>query len=210
MLKAVCGESYFDYWVYFPKDYDAKTKYPLVFFLHGAGERGNDLKLVLRYGIPKLLNDGLEYGAVVVSPQCKADITWTSQSEKLREFLAFVIDKYNVDEDAVSITGLSMGGFGTWQMICDYPELFSAAAPICGGGMSWRADRITHLPIRIFHGEKDTDVDSFYSKDFYRRLKQYNASDVELFLYPNIGHGSWVQAYEQTDLLDWLISKRRS
>lgn len=209
MLREVYGESHFNYWVYLPKEYDAAKKYPLVLFLHGSGERGDDLSLLLRHGVPKLLNAGFDYGAVVISPQCKPDITWTSQSEKIREFLAYAIEKYSIDEDAVSITGLSMGGFGTWQVICDYPELFSAAAPICGGGMSWRAGRISHLPIRIYHGEKDNDVDVFYSKDFYRRLKLCNASDVELFLYPDVGHNSWTRAYEQTDLLDWLISKRR-
>jgi len=209
MQRSIYGESGFDYLLYLPRTYDPEKKYPLVLFLHGANERGDDLSELLRYGLPKMLGNGFDYEAVVVSPQCKAGFTWNSQTEKLREFLAFVIGKYNIDEDAVSVTGLSMGGFGTWQMICDYPGLFSAAAPICGGGMPWRADTIAHLPIRIFHGEKDTDVDPFYSKDFYRKLKECNAEDVEIFLYPDVAHKSWDPAYEESDLLDWLVSQRR-
>ncbi len=209
MLKAVYGESDFDYWVYTPEGYDPKKEYPLIFFLHGAGERGDDLPLVLRFGLPKMLRNGYECEAVIVCPQCKANMTWNSQIERVRKFLGEIMEKYSIDEDAVSVTGLSMGGFGTWQMICDYPDLFSAAAPVCGGGMPWRADVIKHLPIRIFHGEEDADVDPFYSKDFYEKLKKCGAEDVEIFLYPNVKHNSWVQAYEQSDLIPWLISKRR-
>ena len=120
-----------------------------------------------------------------------------------------MISKYSIDENAISITGLSMGGFGTWQTIMDYPSLFSAAAPVCGGGMAWRADVIADLPIRIYHGEADDVVDVFYSKDMYRALKVNDATDVNLILYRDKGHDLGNAVYGQTDLIDWLISERR-
>ena len=210
MQQSIYGESHFDYLVYLPKEYDGTKKYPLVFFLHGAGERGSDLELLKKIAVPKIFERDLDYPGVVVSPQCRIDRTWTSQAEKIYDFLQWIIKKYNIDEDAISITGISMGGFGTWQVLLDHPHVFSAAAPICCGTMSALTYLLTHLPIRIYHGEKDELVDCFYSKDVYKRLKAYGAKDVELFLYPECRHDSWTQAYERTDLLEWLISKRRA
>lgn len=209
MKREIYGESIFNYLLYLPKGYEKRKKYPLMIFLHGAGERGDELSKLKVHSIPKIFDGDVDYQAIVVCPQCKQNTTWTSQIEKVYEFILFIIEKYNVDKNAVSITGVSMGGFGVWQTIMDYPELFSAAAPICGGGMAWRADVIKELPIRIYHGEKDELVDAFYSKDLYRALKRYDAKDVELFLYPNVGHNVWNQAYEETGIINWLISKKR-
>lgn len=209
MQQAIYNEGLFDYLVYLPKDYDGEKKYPLLLFLHGAGERGDNLEVLKCHSIPKIFEDDVDYEAVVISPQCKHNKTWNSDPVRLRSFISEMIEKYAIDENAISITGISMGGYGTWQMIMDYPDLFSATAPICGGGMAWRADTILNLPIRIYHGEIDDAVNVFYSKDIYRVLKKRNAKDAELFLYPNVGHDVWVQAYEQTDLISWLISKRK-
>ena len=209
MQQEIYGENLFDYLLYLPKNYYASKKYPLMIFLHGAGERGNNLSILKCHSIPKVFDGDVDYEAIVVSPQCKHEKTWNSDIVRLRNFISEMIEKYNVDENAVSITGISMGGFGTWQMIMDYPDLFAAASPICGGGMAWRAGTILNLPIRIYHGEIDDAVNVFYSKDIYRVLKKHNAKDAELFLYPNVGHDVWNQAYEQTDLISWLISKRK-
>lgn len=210
MQQEIYGENEFDYLLYLPTGYEKNKKYPLIIFLHGAGERGDDLLKLKAHSIPKIFDGDVNYQAIVVSPQCKQNTTWTSQIEKIYAFISFIIEKYNVDKDAVTITGVSMGGFGVWQTIMDYPQLFSAAAPICGGGMAWRADVIRDLPIRIYHGEKDESVDVFYSKDLYRSLIRNNAKDVELFLYPNVGHNVWNQAYEETDLIQWLISQKHN
>lgn len=210
MQVEVYGESLFDYLLYLPTDYDINKKYPLMFFLHGAGERGDDLNKLKVHSIPKIFSGDVNYQAIVVSPQCKIGVTWNTQIEKLTQFIKQIIKKYSVNEDAVSITGISMGGFGTWQIIMDNPELFSCAAPICGGGMAWRAGVLSELPLRIYHGEQDGAVDPFYSKDIYRVLKNCNAKDVELFLYPEVGHNVWNPAYEETDLISWLINKRRN
>ena len=209
MQKEIYGKSEFDYLLYLPTNYDGNRKYPLIVFLHGAGERGDNLATLKRHSVPKIFDGEADKCAIAVSPQCKTGKTWSSDPEKVHRFISDIMREYAVDKDAVSITGVSMGGFGTWQIIADYPELFAAAAPICGGGMAWRSDVIADMPIRIYHGEIDDTVDIFYSKDMYRALKAHNAADVRFFLYPNVGHDVWNIAYEQTDLIDWLISKRR-
>lgn len=209
MQQEIYGTGEFDYLLYLPKNYGGRRKYPLLVFLHGAGERGDDLSVLKCHSIPKIFDGGVSYEAVVVSPQCKNGRTWSSNPEKVVAFIKDLMKTYSVDENAVSITGISMGGFGTWQVIMDHPSLFAAAAPICSGGMAWRAEAIADLPVRIYHGEADEVVDVFYSKDMYRALKACNASDATLFLYPNVGHDVGNYAYEQTDLIDWLISKRK-
>lgn len=198
----------FDYLLYEPKNYSPNGKYPLILFLHGSGERGDDVNLVKRYGVPKYC-ESKPLSAFVLAPQCKKNRTWLSLTEELYALVREITETYPIDADAVSVTGLSMGGFGVFQMIMDYPYLFSAAAPLCGGGTAWRLNEVAHLPIRIYHGEKDGDVDCFYSKDAYNRLKKYGAADVSLFLYPDFGHNIWDYVYNETDLLEWLISKRR-
>ncbi len=209
MQKEIYGKSFFNYLLFLPKGYDQSKKYPLMFFLHGAGERGSDLTKLKVHSIPKIFDNEVDYQAIVISPQCPDGQTWNSNIESLRKFIFEMIELYNADKSAVSITGISMGGFGTWQTIMDCPDLFSCAAPICAGGLSWRAGVLSSLPIRIYHGELDQVVDPFYSKDIYRVLKNNNAKDVELFLYPEVGHNVWDNAYEQTDLISWLISKRK-
>ena len=208
MQIEVYGESHFDYLVYLPKNYEANKKYPLMLFLHGVGECGDDLSLLKVTGVPKILDKDVDYKAIIVSPQCKKNRSWNSNSDKLFEFLQWAIKKYNADENAVSVTGLSMGAFGTWQLIADHSETFSAAAPICGG---WAVGiyRAINLPIRIYHGEQDNVVNVQNSKDAYQILKNNGAKEVELFLYPECNHNSWTKTYERTDLLDWLINKRR-
>lgn len=208
MQKEVYGTDDFDYLLYEPQPRQAQKNYPLILFLHGSGERGDDLNAVRRIALPQLL-DRAEYPAFVVSPQCKADLTWVSQTEKLHRLIKRIVEAYPIDPDALSVTGLSMGGFGVFQMIMDYPRLFCAAAPLCGGGTAWRADRIAHLPIRIYHGEKDDQVDCFYSQDIYRRLQSCNAADASLILYPTLGHNIWDEVYPHTDVIEWLLSKRK-
>ncbi len=210
MQKAVIGETFFDYLIYLPNDYDGIKKYPLVLYLHGAGERANtseDIFLLKRFGPPKLcdLND---YDAIIVSPQVKQPWTWSSFPEKLKDFLEEIIKKYSVDENAVSITGVSMGCFGMYQVLMDYPNLFSGAVAVCGGGMDWRSDTIKDLPLRIYHGKEDWAVSCVYAQAMYEKLLYYGAKKVELNIIPNMGHNVWDVVYEDTDALSWLIRQR--
>ena len=211
MQKAVIGEEFFDYLVYLPKDYDGIKKYPLMIFLHGAGERSNtseDINLLKKFGPPKLC-DYNDYDAIIISPQVKMPWTWLSYVDKIKEFIDSMISKYSVDENAISITGVSMGCFGMYQVIMDYPKMFSCAIAVCGGGMDWRSGAIKDLPLRIYHGEDDMTVSCVYSKEMYRQLKIWGAKDVELTIYPKMGHGIWDKVYEETDAMAWLINCRK-
>ncbi len=124
-----------NYLLYLPADYgkDAKKKWPLIMFLHGAGERGNNLEVVKKHGPPKMIAQGKSFDFIVVSPQCPNDLWWPEQTDVLITLLDEIEAKYRVDTDRVYLTGLSMGGFGTWTLAAKYPNRFAAIAPICGG-----------------------------------------------------------------------------
>ena len=131
-----------EYLLYLPKDYGkSERKWPLVLFLHGAGERGANLDLVKTHGPPKLIQQGKEFPFIVVSPQCPQGIWWPEIVDTLAALLDEVRENYAVDSDRVYLTGLSMGGYGTWTLACRYPERFAAIAPVCGGGLPFLAER---------------------------------------------------------------------
>ena len=147
-----------DYLLYLPPDYDKQDQWPLVLFLHGAGERGDDLDLVKKHGPPKLIEAGKSFPAVVVSPQCPRDRFWPVMTMELTALLDDVVAKNKVDVDRVYVTGLSMGGFGTWSLAAYTPDRFAAIIPICGGGEPIAARRLNKLPMWVFHGAKDPVV----------------------------------------------------
>ena len=143
-----------------PTDFDPKTeKLPLIVFLHGVGERGDNIEKVKLHGIPKYFGKDENYRGLRVltlSPQCPMGFVWANLVREIKELILTVAEEMNADPDRITITGLSMGGFGTWEMICAYPDLFAAAGPICGGGVPWRLLGLTHFPpIRTFHGDAD-------------------------------------------------------
>lgn len=211
MQKAVIDESYFNYYIYLPKDYDGIKKYPLVVFLHGAGERANvdeDIVLLKKYGPPKLCEEK-DYDAIIVSPQLKYPWVWNSFPNKIKDFIDEIVDKYPVDNDAISITGVSMGCFGLYQLMMDYPETFCAGVAICGGGLDWRCGAIANIPLKIYHGEDDQTVPCAYSKEMYNKLILNGAKNVELTIFPKLGHGIWNKVFEECDALTWLIDQRK-
>ena len=128
-----------EYLLYLPPDYDKQESWPLMVFLHGAGERGNDLNKLKVHGPPKLVETGKDLPFVIVSPQCPADQWWPGLEREVIALVDEMIDKYKIDTSRVYLTGLSMGGFGTWSIGCSYPQRFAAMVPICGGGRPFRA-----------------------------------------------------------------------
>lgn len=186
---------------------DAQKKWPLVVFLHGAGERGDNLELLLKHGPPKLVAAGKKFEAIVASPQVPAGEVWNVHGVKA------LVDKlsaeYRVDASRIYLTGISMGGFGTWATILEYPNVFAAAAPICGGaGIGiLKFDRIKDLPIWVFHGGADTVVPPEYSTSVERRLK--NHKHFKITIYPDVGHDSWTQTYDNAEFWDWLFAQKR-
>jgi predicted peptidase len=195
-----------DYLLYLPTDYDRKNKWPLMLFLHGSGERGSDLNLVKKHGPPKLIDNGKQFPFIVVSPQCPKGRRW--QPLELKVLLDEIVNKYNVDQDRIYVTGLSMGGFGTWALAAEYPDRFAAIVPICGGGNATWARRISHLPVWVFHGAKDPAVPVKMSQDMVDALKK-NGANVNFTVYPDAGHDSWTATYDNPKLYEWLLQQER-
>ena len=196
------------YRIYLPDGYSAEKSYPLIIALHGAGERGEDTSLVEVHGVAKYVAAGLKLDAIVIAPQCPSDWVWSNLTVELKELIDSVVSEYSVDTDRISLTGLSMGGFGTWEMGISYPAFFSALAPVCGGGMSWRAKLIGSTPVWAFHGDADTVVPPENSHMMVKALRAAGGN-VKLTIFGGVGHNSWVNAYEDTRVIEWLLEQRR-
>lgn len=202
-----------DYLLYLPDEYpESNRDWPLILFLHGAGERGNDLEKVKVHGPPKLIaGENKEFPFVIASPQCPQEDWWSSdvQIAGLDALLSEVMSRHRIDRDRVYVTGLSMGGFGTWRLAVEYPERFAAIAPICGKGNPERVGRISQLPIWVFHGAKDNTVPIKDSEEMVDALKK-SGSDVKFTVYPDAGHDSWTKTYNNPELYEWLLRHGRS
>jgi predicted peptidase len=196
-----------DYLIYLPKDYADKDTWPLMLFLHGAGERGDDLNRVKVHGPPKLIAAGKEFPMIVVSPQCPSDHWW--RPNELNALLDEIVEKYKVDQDRIYVTGLSMGGFGTWALAAYAPERFAALVPICGGGEAIAARRISHLPVWAFHGAKDSVVPLSASETMVDALRKAK-SNVKFTIYPEADHDSWTETYDNPELYTWLLQQKRN
>ncbi len=197
------------YLLYLPNDSVATSgsPQPLLLFLHGAGERGDDLERVKVYGPPKMVEQGKDLPFIVVSPQCPTDGWWSV--EALGALLDEVEQAHRVDLDRVYCTGLSMGGFGTWALALRFPNRFAAIAPICGGGQVHAVCNIKHVPVWAFHGAKDAVVPLKRSEEMVEALQQCGGN-VRLTVYPEAGHDSWTETYAIPELFSWLLSHRRS
>lgn len=196
-----------DYLLYLPKDYDKQESWPLLLFLHGAGERGDDLELVKKHGPPKLVAEGQDFPFIIVSPQCPEDKWW--EPLQLVALLDEIGGKYKVDADRICVTGLSMGGFGTWRLAAYIPDRLAAIAPICGGGEAFTAKYFAHLPVWAFHGAKDAGVPLERSQEMVDALKKKGGSP-KLTIYPEAGHDSWTETYNNPELYKWLLKQKRS
>ncbi|MCX7009947.1 MAG: prolyl oligopeptidase family serine peptidase [Kiritimatiellaeota bacterium] len=199
------------YLLYLPEDYaQSKKKWPLILFLHGAGERGDDVQVVAKHGPPKLVAAGKQLPFIIVSPQCPQRDWWSNdlQIAALDGLLKEIVSNYRVDTDRLYLTGLSMGGFGSWKLATEYPTRFAAVAPICGKGDPTKAKLIKDLPIWVFHGAKDPVVPIANSKDMVDALKQCG-SDVKFTIYPDAQHDSWTETYNNPELYTWFLQHKR-
>jgi predicted peptidase len=215
------------YRLLFP-DADTMRRYPLVVFLHGSGERGGDNEAQLKWGIMNFATDQnmLLHPAIVIAPQCPEKAGWSNFSrgknsadmrlqptpakpmELLIGLIHQLIKTMPVDTNRIYITGLSMGGFGTYDAIERYPGLFAAAVPVCGGGDISRVASIAHLPIWIFHGAEDPAVNPAYSIDMLQALTRAGAHPGFTF-YPETGHFSWLAAYSDPHMMEWLFRQHK-
>ncbi len=195
-----------DYLIHTPPGYEEQDAWPLLLFLHGAGERGDDLELVKFHGPPKLIDQGQPFPFVVVSPQCLQDRWW--EPIELIALLDEIESKYRIDADRVYVTGLSMGGFGTWELAAYAPDRFAAIVPICGGGEKFWMKRITHVPTWIIHGGKDTGVPPERSHALLEELRE-KGGNVRMTIAPQTGHLVWTSAYNNPELYGWLLQQKR-
>jgi len=187
---------------------DGTKAWPLVVFLHGSGERGTDRELLKKHGPSKLLAEGQKFPAIMASLQCEAGQIWNPHGVKA--VVDHLIQTQRVDEKRIYLTGLSLGGFGTWDTAMEYPETFAAIMPICGGaGVRWvMAERIKDLPCWIFHGDQDTAVPLEFSTKMHGALTKAG-SGAKLTIYPGVGHDSWTQTYANPEVWAWLFAQRR-
>lgn len=199
-----------DYLIALPEGYDKEgDPVPLVLFLHGAGERGDDLDKVKLHGPPKMIEKGHDFGAVVVSPQCPADSWWPKEVAVLAALLDKVEREHHIDKDRIYVTGLSMGGMGTFALTAHQPERFAAAVPICGSGSEAMARKLTKMPMWVFHGEADNVVPAEGSKKMVRLVNERHGEHAKLTLYPGVGHNSWDKAYSDQAMWQWLFAQKR-
>ena len=219
------------YRILFPENYDQTKKYPLILVLHGAGERGGDNEKQLVHG-SKLFLDSVvrrEYPAIVVFPQCPEESYWSSVTidrEKLPLALDFnyaqpitsplndaisliesLKETEGVNEKRIYITGLSMGGMGTFEAVHRFPDMFASALPICGGGDTVGYKKVK-TPFWVFHGTDDAVVDVEYSRAMVDKLKDLKVK-VKYTEYPGVNHNSWDNAFAEPDFLKWMFKNKK-
>ena len=195
--------------LFLPEDYGEQEKdWPLMLFLHGAGERGNDLQKVKVHGPPKIVEKQKDFPFIVVSPQCPGGDWWDEKLDVLANLLDDIVARYDVDTERIYLTGLSMGGYGTWALASKYPDRFAAIAPICGGGKRFMAYRLKDVPVWAFHGAKDSVVPLEESEEMVEAINA-RGGNAKLTIYPDAGHDSWTKSYDNQELYDWLLEHRR-
>ncbi|MEI8048625.1 MAG: prolyl oligopeptidase family serine peptidase [Bacteroidota bacterium] len=198
-----------NYLLWLPADYkkDKSKTFPVMIFLHGSGERGENLDLVKKNGPPSFVENRPDFPFILVSPQCPEGTWW--EIEDLQAMLEKILDKYRIDRSRIYLTGLSMGGFGTWSWACKYPDQFAAIAPVCGGGEAIFADELKNVPVWAFHGEADPVVPLKRSVEMVEAMNA-NGGSAKITIYPGVGHDSWINAYNDQELYKWLLSNKKS
>jgi predicted peptidase len=198
------------YLLFLPEGYGRQQKrWPLMLFLHGAGERGDDLNKVKVHGPPKIVEKQKGFPFIVVSPQCPEDDWWTKRTEVLINLLDDIVARYDVDTERIYLTGLSMGGYGSWALASEYPDRFAAVVPICGGGNRIMSIFLKDMPIWAFHGAKDGVVPVEESRDLVEAINA-RGGNAKLTIYPEANHDSWTETYNNQEVYDWLLEHRRA
>jgi predicted peptidase len=226
------GSKTYKYQVYVPKGFTPEKSWPVVFFLHGAGERGADGERQTDIGLPARIREMKDFPAVVVMPQCSPNTWWGDPEMEAQAFAALEksMKEFHGDPERVYLTGLSMGGYGAWAFGYKYPEKFAALVPVCGGVVANRrfitpppwhplsktpddpygetASRLTKIPIWAFHGEADPRVPVTESRKLTEAVKT-RGGNVRYTEYAGVAHNSWDRAYWEDELLPWLLAQRK-
>ena len=195
-----------NYLLYLPKDYqDSANQFPLVLFLHGIGERGTDIEKVKTHGLPKLISEGKEFPFIVLSPQCPDNVFWNT--DVLSALIDEIESHYRVDKNRIYVTGLSMGGNGTWSLALAEPNRFAAIAPVCGWSHPVEFCKLAHMPIWIFHGAKDNVVPLNFSEQIVQQSKACGGANVKFTIYPEANHDAWTETYNNEELYKWFLEQ---
>ena len=220
------------YRILYPNNFDESKTYPLVLFLHGMGERGGDNVTQLTHGAQLFADSIDQYPAIVIFPQCPnldywANVYRPDQGGRSRDYVFFTDRGYGqslgmvaelmdeflakpfIDESRFYVSGLSMGGFGVWELLWRMPEKIAAAAPICGGGPLSMTHKMAEVPIWAFHGLDDAVVHPRFSTQMIPAL-QSQGGQAKITLYPGVNHNSWDNVFQEPDYLSWMFSKRKS
>jgi predicted peptidase len=205
-----------------PVNPTAAERFPLVIFLHGSGERGSDNEAQLRHISDLALDPKYrgKYPCYILAPQCPKNELWAEHNKNgtvkavstrsmglVMELVDKLCKEFPIDTDRIYITGLSMGGYGVWDLMARYPDRFAAAIPVCGGGDENTAQKIKHIPVWAFHGAKDKIVSPRNSRTMIKALQDAGGTPGYTE-YPDIEHDSWVQAYREPHLLPWLFEQK--
>ncbi len=216
------------YRLFVPKNYDCGATYPLLVILHGAGERGDDNEEQISCNFNPIWEDPKSPATkgLILAPQCAEGRQWVNvpfdhgnysisevpesrDLEAVMEIIKSIEREYNVDRGRIYITGISMGGYGTWDMISRHTTVFAAAMPVCGGGDPSEAKTLSGIPIRTFHGALDDCVPTEGTREMYRAIKVFGRGKIRYTEYPDVAHDSWTRAYGDPDNIRWMYTKRR-
>ena len=218
-LQLIYNESeFYNYVLYLPEGYDPAdkdTKWPVIFFFHGIGEKGDNLEKLLPYGVLRYLGNGGKLDAIVIAPQCPGESHWADdnrEEKKLVQFVPEMTEKYNVDTDRMYLTGLSMGGRCSWKVALAMPDTFAAMAVICGRTNTYEFETIQDMPIWMFHGARDSTVsyDREIVKNILPVLAEKGHRYYKLTVFPTMSHEIWNAVYDRVDVYDWLLSQSLS
>lgn len=193
-------------WLYLPGAYASRAQWPLVVFMHGSGERGDDLDKVKAHGLPMLAARGVEFPFVLVSPQLPDGQRW--QPAVLHALRAQLIASLRVDPARVLATGLSLGGMGAWDWASAHPDDLAAIAPVCGYGEPEDVCRARHVPVRAYHGDADPVVPIDLDRACVEALRACGGT-VDFVVYAGVGHDAWTRAYDDPTLVPWLMAQAR-
>ena len=192
------------YLLHLPESYKADAALPLMLFLHGRGESDGPLSVVAKWGPPLLVSRGEKLPYILLSPQCPKDDNWSSATQQTRliELIDSIVRRFGANKNRIYLTGLSMGGSGSWRMAADHPERFAAVVPICGRGALTDADKLKSLPIWAFCGDQDGVFKQ--NEELVLAIIKAGSQSLRFTSLENIGHNSWSAAYASPDLYEWL------
>ena len=204
-MKKILRFKEIDYVIRYPEGFSEEEKYPLLFYIHGAGGRGRDTDKI--YNHPFFAEtEKFNFNVVSIAPQCYED-SWFSIFEQLQEFVWFAINQEFVDKERVYVIGASMGGYATWQLGMSRPEWFAAIVPICGGGMYWNAGRLAHMGVWAFHGSEDKAVRPEESRKMISSLN-LKGGNGKLTIYEGVPHNAWTPTFNNTEMWTWLFEQK--